>query len=215
MIAQLLARHLRTPAGLFGRLVARLMNIGNRPMNLAALEALAVAPHHHILEIGFGGGSLLKALLDQTPEGKVVGLDISPTMVERARKLFKAAVENKHLVLTIGEVEELTFPDAAFDRILTVNTIYFWANPEKAARELRRVTAPQGRLVVGYGRVEDMKRLPPTRYNFRLYSPEEVERLMLDAGFALVRSEEFVTPKRSFILTTAINPQLLAAENQS
>jgi arsenite methyltransferase len=211
MLSRLIARHLRTPRGWFGRLVGRLMNAGNRPMNLAALDALSVEPSHRVLEVGFGGGSMLSELLDRVPHGSVSGLELSDTMLERAGRAFRKDVQGGRLVLKHGVVEEIPFPDAGFDRILTVNTIYFWTEPAAAARELLRVTARTGRVVVGYGRVEDMKRLPPTKHGFRLWSPAEVEKLLSDAGFVAVRSDERVSPRRSFVLTTASRADASAA----
>ena len=203
---RLVARHLRTPSGPFGRLIARLMNAGNRPMNRATLEALGLERGHRVLEIGFGGGSLLDDLVQKTPEGHVAGLELSDTMLARARRRFRPAIERGDLALTHGSVDALPFDDASFDRAFTVNTIYFWPDPERAARELVRVLAPAGRLVVTYSRPEDMHRLPPTQFGFRIWERDEVEALFREAGFKAVASEESVNPRRSFILTAGRRP---------
>lgn len=206
MLFRLIARHLRTPDGLFGRLVGRLMNVGNRPMNRAALDALDLGPSHRVLEVGFGGASLLDELLRRTPEGHVAGLELSETMLERARRRFRHAIERGALTLKHGVVEELPFGDDRFDRAFTVNTLYFWTDPARAADELVRVLAPGGRVVIAYGRVEDLKRLPPTQYGFRLWERDEVENLLRDAGFERITSEESVSARRSFVLTSGARP---------
>lgn len=206
MLTKLIARHLRTPTGLLGRLVARLMNVGNRPMNLAALDALALTPAHRVLEVGFGGASLLGPLLHRTPQGHVAGLELSSTMRARAERRFQDAVRRGQLTLAQGTVEAMPFDDDAFDRAFTVNTIYFWPDPEGAAAELRRVLAPAGRLVIAYGRVEDMRRLPPTRHGFRLWTPAEVEALLQGAGFVDIATSETVDARRAFMLTSATAP---------
>ncbi len=206
MFYQLVARHLRTPTGFFGRIVARLMNVGNRPLNLAALDALELADAHHVLEVGFGGASLLPTLLRRTPAGHVTGLELSPTMLERAQRRFREAIERGHLDLVLGTVEAIPLGDGTVDRVLTANTIYFWPDPERAAHELARVLAPEGRLVIGYGRVEDMQRLPPTQYGFQIWEPAEVEALLRRAGFDAIESTESVSPRRSFVLTTGVRP---------
>ncbi|MEP0547934.1 MAG: class I SAM-dependent methyltransferase [Rhodothermales bacterium] len=203
---RLIARHLRTPDGLFGRLIARLMNVGNRPMNRATLEALGLEAGHRVLEIGFGGASLFDELLRRTPEGAVAGLELSDTMRHRAERQFRLAIEQGRLDLKRGSVEAIPFGDASFDRAFTVNTIYFWSDPERAARELARVLTPGGRLCIAYGRVEDLQRLPPTQYGFRLWERDEVESLLRGAGFEAIESDETVDARRSFILTSATAP---------
>lgn len=207
MLFRLIARHLRTPDGLFGQLIARLMNVGNRPMNRATLEALDLEAGHRVLEVGFGGASLFDDLLRRTPEGAVAGLELSDTMLHRAERRFRSAIEQGRLNLKRGSVEAIPFGDARFDRAFTVNTIYFWSDPEQAARELARVLTPGGRLCVAYGRVEDLKRLPPTQYGFRLWERDEVEALLRGAEFEAIASAETVDARRSFILTSASVPQ--------
>jgi SAM-dependent methyltransferase len=182
------------------------MNVGNRPMNRAAVDALDLAPSHRVLEVGFGGASLLDELIRRTPQGHVTGLELSATMLERARSRFYSAVDQGVLTLEEGAVEAIPFDDASFDRAFTVNTIYFWSDPERAAREFARVLAPGGRVVIGYGRVEDLKRLPPTQYGFRLWERDEVEALLRGAGFEAVASDETVNARRSFILTSGTAP---------
>lgn len=182
------------------------MNAGNRPMNRATLGALDLEPAHRVLEVGFGGASLLDDLVRRTPDGHVAGLELSSTMLEQARRRFRVAIERGALDLRLGTVEALPFEDASFDRVFTVNTVYFWPDPERAARELARVLAPAGRLVVAYSRPEDMRRLPPTQYGFRIWEHKEVEALLRGAGFVAVASDESVTPRRSFILTSGTTP---------
>jgi SAM-dependent methyltransferase len=203
MLAKLLARHLRTPAGWIGRVVALLMNAGNREMNLAAIQALSIEPAHRVLEVGFGGGVALADLLACTPQGRVAGLELSPTMLRRARRQFRVAIAQGRLQLEQGAIDHMPFPDASFDRVLSVNTIYFWPDPLSAVRELRRVLAPAGRLVLGYRTPAAMANMPPTRYGFRIYEAAEVESLLRSAGFQGVVSKETGAGGHAFIVTQA------------
>jgi arsenite methyltransferase len=196
-----LAAQLRRPSGLFGRLVARLMNAVNRPMNREALAALAPAPESRVLEVGFGGGAMLRMLLDAAPEGKVAGLDLSPTMIERARRTFAAELRAGRLELREGAIERIPFGDASFDRVLTSNTLYFWSDPAAAVGEAHRVLAPAGRFVVAYGTAESMRDDPVTRHGFTVYETEEVERMLRAAGFHAVDTRLHGAGRTAFAVT--------------
>jgi len=180
------------------------MNAGNREMNVAAIEALGVAPAHRVLEVGFGGAAALADLLASTPRGRITGLELSPTMLRRARRQFREAIAQRRLQLEQGSIDSMPYPDASFDRVLSVNTIYFWPDPPAAVREIRRVLVPAGRLVLGYRTPAAMAKIPPTRYGFRVYDAAEVEGLLRSAGFQEVASAESGADRRAFILTQAV-----------
>ena len=178
-----LARQLGHPHGAFGAVLGRLLNRGNRRANLAAIEHLGVQPGDRALDVGFGGGVGLEALLE-SPAGTVTGVDHSPDMVARARKHFGDRVQVEQ-----ASVDSLPFGDASFDRILSAHTVYFWPDPEAGARELRRVLAPGGRLVLVLGRREWMEKQRIHRSGFTLYSEEEIVALLRAGGFAEPRVE--------------------------
>jgi ubiquinone/menaquinone biosynthesis C-methylase UbiE len=183
-----LAAQLGRPRGLVGRLVVRSLNRGNAATNRRAVELLDLAPGHRALDLGFGGGVGLAALLD-SPAAQVTGVDHSGDMVARARRRFAGPLSDGRLRLAEASVESLPFGDGEFDRILSVHTVYFWPDPPAAARELRRVIAPGGRLVLALGRKEWMERQRVHRTGFTLYDEREVEELLRGGGFGSVRLE--------------------------
>ncbi|HET6568284.1 MAG TPA: methyltransferase domain-containing protein [Rhodothermales bacterium] len=188
---RLLARHLRSPAGLFGRWTARLMNQSNAAMNERAVALLDIRTGQHVLDAGFGGAPALREMISLVGrEGKVVGLDASATMVERAERQFEQFVKVGRLVLVEGAVEQMRFPEAHFDGAITVNTIYFWSDPAKGLARLYHVLKPGGRLVVGIRSAEEMRKMPFTAEGFTLYTPEQVEALLREAGFVQVYAEQ-------------------------
>lgn len=202
-LARILAAQLRGPSGLGGRVVARLMNAFNRPMHRKLLESLDPQPGDSVLEVGFGGASLLDELLRRTPASLIAGVELSPTMLERARGRLARELRGGRLRLADGAVDRLPFGDGDFDRAVSANTIYFWPDPDRGARELRRVLRPAGVLVLGYGTPGAMGSIPVTRYGFRLYPPEEVEHLLRRAGFDSVVSQEHGSGRAAFVVTRA------------
>jgi arsenite methyltransferase len=185
-----LAAQLRQPSGWFGALfMGRMLNRTNGQIIRRTLELLDPAPSDHVLDIGFGGGSGLARLATMLTSGKAVGVDISPEMMERAQRRFAREIASGRMQVVLGDVAQLPFPVATFDRVLTVNTIYFWAEVPRALAEIRRVLKPAGRAAIGLRSREKMQPHGVTRHSFRLFAPDEVVALMKDAGFGDVQVE--------------------------
>src|SRR5690606_19647135 len=81
----------------------------------------------------------------------------------------------------------LPFRDAAFDKVFTVNTLYFWEEPELQLSEIRRVLRPTGIFCLAIASKAFMETLPFSRYGFRLYSPEEASQLLANNGFTIAQ----------------------------
>lgn len=189
-----LARQLARPSGLFGRWVmAPLLNRGNRAMNALTLRQLASTPADRVLEVGFGGGALLGDLL-ASGCAFAAGLDLSPEMVGRAGRRFRAEIAVGRAELRVGSIEAIPFPADAFTGVCSVNTLYFWEDVGRALAECRRVLAPGGRLVLCFTDREALERWPGHRHGFRLYGLADVERHLRDAGFEVADVAEGLNP---------------------
>ncbi len=133
------------PAGVAGWLVGMIMAWLNADMEYAAVKLLGLLGDERALEIGYGPGAGIGALLAAVPDGHVSGIDPSPAMYRQASRRVGAA---KRVDLRIGEVSSLPWPDAAFDAIVAVNTAQFWPDPAADVAEAMRVLAPGGRVVI-------------------------------------------------------------------
>jgi len=185
---RILASQLRRPHGWFGSLVvSRVMNRINRKITVTTLDLLDIDPDQHVLEIGFGGGIGIDELLRRVPQGAVSGVDISTTALSKAQRRFRKQVDGGRLRLQLGDVCQLPFPDHTFDRVLTINTIYFWPDTAKGMREIYRVLKPGGAAAVSIRSGEKMRQHGVTKYNFTLFSGEDVSRIMQQSGFKNVR----------------------------
>lgn len=104
-----------------------------------------VQPHgdERALDVGSGLGALALALARHVRE--VVGIELDPERVERARELA-AGVANVEFVA--GDAQHLPFERAAFDLAGTLRTLHHVPRPELVLAELTRVTRPGGTVLV-------------------------------------------------------------------
>ena len=123
-------------------ILAAFCGVGN-PFSLGLL-----APGDAVLDIGCGAGvdSLVAAHLVGAG-GRVVGLDVTPAMVERARALL-SRLGLANLTFQVGEAEALPFPEGTFNAIISNGVFNLTLNKEKALREAHRVLKPGGRLML-------------------------------------------------------------------
>jgi arsenite methyltransferase len=180
------AGQLGRPHGLLAPLVARALNRGNAGAIAAAVDAAGVEAGAVAADIGFGGGVGLQLLLDRVGDtGTVHGIELSDDMLRRAKARFTRDLQSGRLRLHRGSLTELPFGDASFDAVITINTVYFITGIEAACAELARVLRPGGRVVVGIGDPDVMRRAPFTQYGFTLRSVPEIVAALENTGLTV------------------------------
>jgi ubiquinone/menaquinone biosynthesis C-methylase UbiE len=179
-----MARQLMQPSGLFGRYVmGRLLNRSTSHHCSIVREELAVRPEDRVLEVGFGGASLLSLLCQDASRGFVAGAEVSDEMLAAASKRLRSQVASGQLALSRASVQSLPYADAEFDKACSVNTTYFWTDLDRGLAELSRVIRRGGRLVLGFVSPEDIVKAGLDRYGFSYHSPEELNAALVLAGF--------------------------------
>jgi SAM-dependent methyltransferase len=182
--AQTLAKHLANPSGEIGAAVIERLNTTNDPNYRGALARLGVSPGDRVLEIGFGNGHQLRRIVELAEGVRYTGIDISPTMVAQATASNSDLVGNGRAELFAGNSARLPFAAAAFDRALSLNTIYFWVDPVIDLLEVRRVLRPGGRLLIGALAPWSTTERQVFRHGFHFHDASALESLLRAAGFA-------------------------------
>lgn len=172
-----LAAQLRCPQGKTGIETGLNMNTGNQAMIATTLELLALPDHAVVLELGPGNAQHLSSLLDQYTVDSYHGLEISQTMCAQATLLNRHLNQSKISFSCYGGLK-LPFGNGSFDVVFTINTIYFWEQPQLLLAEIARVLKPGGKFLLTFAQAAFMQQLPFVQYGFTLYDTEKVAALL-------------------------------------
>jgi demethylmenaquinone methyltransferase/2-methoxy-6-polyprenyl-1,4-benzoquinol methylase len=151
-----------------------------------ALGALELQPEDELLDVGCGSGLAVREAAPFVT--RAIGLDLSPGMIEEARRL---ALHLDNVAFELGDAEKLPFADGVFSAVLCSTSIHHYPQPDSAVREMARVLARGGRIAIGDSNPEQLivrivdrrlKRDEPGHLGFR--SPDEIARFLDEAGFA-------------------------------
>jgi SAM-dependent methyltransferase len=187
--------------------IVRGLNRGNGDVVLAAVAATGLVAGQVSADIGFGGGVGLRPLLDRVgPEGQVHGVELSDTALAMARRRFGPDSAAGRLSLHAGDLADLPLPDGSLDAVITVNTVYFVEDLQRAFAELVRVLRPGGRAIIGVGDPVTMSAMPVTAHGFALRPIKDLITVLRTSGFGEVVDERVGTDARGFHLLVADRP---------
>ena len=121
------------------------LNITEKTIRLMDLR-----PGERVLDLGCGSGwatRLLARLVSDGPEGfgQVVGLDVSDEMIRQARAASK---DFENILYVRGSAQQIPWEENFFDKVLSVESFYYYPDQDRALAELFRVLAPRGRMFI-------------------------------------------------------------------
>ena len=102
----------------------------------------------HALELGPGPGYLGLEWLKNTEGALLKGLDISPDMIDIARRNASEYGLTERVEYTQGNGEQIPFPDETFDAVFSNGSLHEWAQPQATFNEIWRVLKPGGRFYI-------------------------------------------------------------------
>jgi len=124
------------------------------------LRTAKVSPGMRVLDVATGTGLAAQAVLAAVgASGSVTATDISPAMVERARKRLTGA---GNVSVSVEDGQSLSFPDKSFDAVICSLGLMFFPNPQQALSEFYRVLRPGGYAAVS------VLTVPERSYNGRI-----------------------------------------------
>jgi ubiquinone/menaquinone biosynthesis C-methylase UbiE len=181
-------RHKRWVAGVFDRAAATYDRVGDAyhdEFGRQLVRLVDIAEGADLLDVACGRGAVLVPASERVgADGRVVGVDLSSAMLDRARAaVVDAGVDAELLVM---DAERLDFADDSFDVVLCAFALPFFPHPEAAVAEFARVVRPGGTVGLVTWADDDAD----WAWQDELLASVQVERRAVARGFD--RAEEVV-----------------------
>ncbi len=197
-------------------------NLGLGCGNPGAISQLQ--PGETVLDLGSGGGlDCLLAARQVGVTGRVIGVDMTPAMISRARRIAASDSAYAHVEFRLGEIEHLPVADKLVDVILSNCVINLSTNKRQVFHEAYRVLKPGGRLAIS-DIVSTVEIPADWRNDEQLWTScmagamtiNELETLMVEVGFTAIRihpqpgSRDFIqewvpnTPLTDYVVSAVI-----------
>ena len=181
------------PEGTMGKVVVAMMNRGHAGIAAWGFSHLDLQGNEQVLDCGCGGGANVAVFLRMVDEGHVTGLDYSTVSVEKAREVNRAAIEAGRCTIIQGNVLELPFENERFEVVTAFETIYFWKDLVRCFKEVHRVLKAGGVFMITNetsGKTGAHEKWMKIVDGMSVYTGEELEALLTDAGFARMEIDE-------------------------
>lgn len=181
-----IAEQLRCPKGEFGVEMGRSMAVSNNEMTLNSIKALNIQNGDRILELGHGICEHLAQMMQDKSKVSYHGLEVSSLMQQQAVAGNAHLMAQQQVDFGLYDGVQIPFGDAVFDKVLTVNTLYFWSPATLLIAEIARVLKPNGIAIITYAQKQFMKTLPFVGEQFILYDNKEVAQLIEDVPLKII-----------------------------
>jgi ubiquinone/menaquinone biosynthesis C-methylase UbiE len=157
------------------------------------VDHIQIVPGARVLDVATGTGAVLIPAAEVIGDsGQVIGIDLSPRMIDRARgEIHQSGFRNAEVL--VADAETLPFPNESFDLVLCSFAIFLFSNLELSLAEFHRVLRSAGRVGFVYSAGEDAnwswheklisKYQPTVSLDTERYSPEQVEAALQQVGF--------------------------------
>lgn len=174
-----------------------------RPWAIELLDRAELFPGIRMLDIACGTGIVARVAASRlNGDGRIVGIDMNPAMIEVARRA--AAAEEFAIEWVVGKVEALPFPDRSFDLITIQQGLQFFPDKLGALHECARVLGPGGTLAIGiwsslekqgiqqiYAEaIEHLTGSASMHVSYGTVTESSLRALLLNAGFDQISIEE-------------------------
>ena len=130
-----------------------------------------------VLDVGCGRGVGMQIVLEQFGAAQVYGLDLDPLQIRRAQQRFASTFQNR-VVLAVGSVDDLPYPDEYFDAVFDFGMLHHVVDWQAGVAEIRRVLKPSGAFFF-----EEVTRAALNRWIYRTFLDHPAENRFNESEF--------------------------------
>ena len=179
--------------------VCELVDLQLSPLGLRAIEVLSPTPGEAIVDVGCGAGQSVLQLAQRVgPQGRVIGIDIAPLLLDVARRRADGLPQ---VSFVEADAQSVGLPNQSADAIFSRFGVMAFADPTAAFSNFHRILKPSGRLafvcwrsleeneldILPLGAAGLMEMIDPTPFSFA--DPATVRAILEAAGFQHVMVE--------------------------
>lgn len=172
------------PKGPIGNIMLRIMNHTHKSIFKLGIENINFHENCKLLDLGFGGGIVLKTLSEKYDKIKLFGIDFSKEALKTGTKNNKQDIENGKIKLLQADIGKIPFSENYFDIITAFQTHYHWQDLDKKINEIYRVLNKNGQFII----VAEKYKI---NYHMKKYKTEtELKQLFKNIGFIQIKYKE-------------------------
>ena len=179
-----IAKQFRNPIGLGGKIISFVMNRQNSPLYEETIRLLEISNDDHILDIGCGNGYVL-SMLERKNNCKLVGIDPSASIIKAASQRCCKAIKSGRMTFRCQNIDDMSFAENSFNKVYTINTVYFWDNLNNAMLEIRRILKPNGIFINTFYSNEMLSHFSHTQFGYKRFTVEQLTVAGYNAGFTV------------------------------
>ena len=174
----------RKPEGFIGKIMINIMNNAHKNIFKIGIENITIYENYKLLELGFGGGIVLKVLSKKYNNIKLFGIDFSEEAIKLGTKNNMKDIKNGKITLLQADIEKIPFSENYFDVITAFQTHYHWHDLDKIITEVYRVLNKNGQFII-------VGELYKINYHMEKYKTEnELKELFEETGFKKLEYKE-------------------------
>jgi SAM-dependent methyltransferase len=179
-----------------GRIAKGVMGPGMADEHRIARLLLGLSPGDGVLDVACGPGNFTREFARSVgPDGLVVGIDVSETMLTRATHDTAAAGLTDRAAYIRGDASELPFLDSSFDGVCCFAALHLFADPDRALDRMSEVLTPGGRIAIftsAQGRTRLTRpwmALTGRQSGMRIFEQDEVVGMLERRGYAEIQQQ--------------------------
>jgi ubiquinone/menaquinone biosynthesis C-methylase UbiE len=162
-------------APLYDRFAGQLL----APAHRVILDECPAGSHGLVLDIGSGPGTIALGIAEKSPDAELLGIDLSPKMVEIARK--KGSLAGRRARFEVMDANALSLPDASASFIISSFALHHWKDPVRVLNEIHRCLRPgcEAWIYDGNGSATDTEIRSTVKRTGGIFPPVSLVRIIL------------------------------------